>query len=57
MSKHPQQGINGAILRKAVKESFVKLNPKYMIKNPVMFVVEFGFFITLYLTFFPDFFQ
>ena len=33
--------------------SFAKLNPRYMMKNPVMFVVEIGFFITLALTFFP----
>jgi potassium-transporting ATPase ATP-binding subunit len=46
-------GIDGAILRNAVKGSFVKLNPKYMIKNPVMFVVELGFIITLYLSLFP----
>ena len=36
-----------------LKDSFKKLNPKYMIKNPVMFVVEVGFVITLFLTFFP----
>ena len=38
----------------AVKESFIKLNPKYMIKNPVMFVVEVGFVLTLIATFFPN---
>ncbi len=26
----------------AIKQSFVKLNPKLMIKNPVMFTVEIG---------------
>ena len=57
MSNHPQQGINGTILRKAVKESVVKFNPKYMIRNPVMFVVQLGFFITLYLSFFPNSFH
>lgn len=31
------------ILRESIIESFKKLNPKYMIKNPVMFVVEVGF--------------
>ena len=36
--------------------SFIKLNPRYMMKNPVMFVVEVGFFITLLLSFFPGLF-
>ena len=45
---------NKEIMIKAVKDSFRKLNPRYMIKNPVMFVVEIGFFITLFLTFFPN---
>ena len=42
------------ILINAIKDSFKKLNPKAMIKNPVMFVVEAGFIITLVLTIFPD---
>ena len=48
--------ITKEIVKEAIKESFIKLNPKYMIKNPVMFVVEIGFFITLILSFFPDLF-
>lgn len=44
------------ILRESIIESFKKLNPKYMIKNPVMFVVEVGFVITLLLTFCPSLF-
>lgn len=40
----------------ALKESFIKLNPKYMIKNPVMFVVEIGFFVTFILSLFPNIF-
>ena len=36
--------------------SFTKLNPVYMMKNPVMFVVEVGCFITLLLSFFPGLF-
>lgn len=42
------------ILINAIKDSFKKLNPKDMIKNPVMFVVEVGFIITMVLTVFPD---
>ncbi|MBC5630654.1 potassium-transporting ATPase subunit KdpB [Clostridium sp. NSJ-6] len=44
------------ILRSSVINSFIKLNPKYMIKNPVMFVVEVGFFITVLLSIFPNIF-
>lgn len=44
------------IVNEAITESFRKLNPKYMIKNPVMFVVEIGFIISLVLTFFPTIF-
>lgn len=42
------------ILINAIKDSIKKLNPKDMIKNPVMFVVEVGFIITLVLTIFPN---
>ena len=34
------------ILRRAIKESFVKLNPRMVAKNPVMFVVEVGAALT-----------
>ncbi|NNG66357.1 potassium-transporting ATPase subunit KdpB [Caldanaerobacter subterraneus] len=40
----------------AIKNSFIKLNPLYMYKNPVMFVVEVGTFITLLATIFPTYF-
>ncbi len=44
------------ILKTSVIGSFQKLNPGYMIQNPVMFVVEAGCFITLLLTLFPTLF-
>lgn len=44
------------ILKSSVIGAFKKLSPRYMIKNPVMFVVEVGFFITLVMTFFPTIF-
>ena len=44
------------ILKSSIIGSFQKLDPRYMIKNPVMFVVEIGFVITLVLTFFPTLF-
>ncbi|MDU7165624.1 potassium-transporting ATPase subunit KdpB [Finegoldia magna] len=45
------------ILKSSIKGAFLKLNPKYMVKNPVMFVVEIGFFICLLLAFFPGLFD
>ena len=44
------------ILKSSIIGSFQKLDPRYMIKNPVMFVVEIGCFITLLLTFVPTLF-
>jgi len=44
------------ILKQALVGSVKKLDPRYMIKNPVMFVVEIGFFITLLLTVVPTLF-
>ena len=54
--KRSQPLITPEILRGAVIGSFTKLNPRYMMKNPVMFVVEVGFFISLLLSFFPGLF-
>jgi K+-transporting ATPase ATPase B chain len=34
------------IYRRAVADSFVKLNPRWMVRNPVMFVVEVGSVLT-----------
>ena len=44
------------ILKQALIGSVKKLDPRYMIKNPVMFVVEIGFVITLLLTIVPGLF-
>src|ERR1700739_2433981 len=38
------------IVKRALKDSFVKLNPRGMMKNPVMFVVEVGAAMTTLLT-------
>jgi len=55
MSKNDKKSwVNKKIITNAIKDSFKKLNPKSMIKSPVMFVVEIGFLITLFLTFFPN---
>ncbi len=48
--------LNKDIVITAIKNSFIKLNPKIMYKNPVMFIVEIGFFITLILSIFPNIF-
>jgi potassium-transporting ATPase ATP-binding subunit len=39
-----------ALVQTALKESFIKLNPKLMLRNPVMFTVEVGTAIMLYVT-------
>ena len=56
MSKKNQKLVTPDIFRQALIGSFAKLNPVYMMKNPVMFVVEAGCFITLLLSFFPGLF-
>lgn len=44
------------IMKSSLIGSFQKLDPRYMVKNPVMFVVEIGFIITVALTIFPTLF-
>ncbi|MBD1392036.1 potassium-transporting ATPase subunit KdpB [Mucilaginibacter glaciei] len=39
-----------ALVQTALKESFIKLNPKVMMRNPVMFTVEVGTAIMLYMS-------
>ncbi|KXB08873.1 hypothetical protein AKJ55_00295 [candidate division MSBL1 archaeon SCGC-AAA382M17] len=40
----------------ALKQSITKLDPRYLVKNPVLFVVEIGTILTLVLTLYPSFF-
>ena len=54
--KQDKKLITPEILRQAIKGSFIKLNPRYMMKNPVMFVDEVGCFVTLILSIFPGLF-
>ena len=57
MSKKKQQTmLTPDIVKQALVGAFTKLDPRYMIKNPVMFVVEVGFFITLLQTVIPGIF-
>jgi K+-transporting ATPase ATPase B chain len=44
----PRALFEGPIVKRAIKEAFVKLNPRLVAKNPVMFVVEIGSAITTY---------
>lgn len=46
--------LGGPIVRQALKESVLKLDPRVMVRNPVMFVVEIGFAVTLLLAVVPD---
>lgn len=48
--------LNAEVVQRAVKDSFIKLNPAAMMKNPVMFVVEVGTVIVLLMTIFPGYF-
>jgi K+-transporting ATPase ATPase B chain len=41
-----------ALVNTAIKQSFIKLNPRLMIKNPVMFTVEIGTFVMLAVVFY-----
>ena len=50
-TRHHKKGVarplfESAIVRRAIVESFKKLDPRHMIRNPVMFVVEVGSVLT-----------
>lgn len=53
MSTRHKSMLSGKMMRGAVLDSFKKLNPIWMIKNPVMFVVEVGAFLVLLQILFP----
>lgn len=46
---HRKSLFDGAILRRALVDALVKLNPRVMMRNPVMFVVEIGSALTTVL--------
>jgi potassium-transporting ATPase ATP-binding subunit len=54
MKNSKKSFITSKMLKVAIKDSFKKLNPKDMIKNPVMFVAYIGMIITAVLTVFPQ---
>jgi potassium-transporting ATPase ATP-binding subunit len=51
MSERARKGplFDPPIVRRAIKDAFVKLNPRQVAKNPVMFVVEIGSILTTLL--------
>lgn len=49
--------LTGPILLSAVKDSFIKLNPVTLMKNPVMFVVEIGTIMVLVMVLAPGYFN
>jgi len=53
-SKKERKGLDRKIVVQALGDSFVKLNPTIMVRNPVMFVVEIGAAITTALAAKPD---
>ena len=55
--KEKTKFITNDILVSSIKGAFAKLDPRYMMKNPVMFVVEVGFVICTLLVFFPHLFH
>lgn len=57
MSTERKSMLTSAIVGRAIQDSFKKLNPVAMMKNPVMFVVEVGTLIVLLMTVFPGAFD
>ena len=41
------------LMQEALKQSFVKLNPKIMFRNPVMFTVEIGTVVMFFVCLLP----
>ncbi|CAG7640670.1 Potassium-transporting ATPase ATP-binding subunit [Paenibacillus solanacearum] len=56
MGMNRKNVLSGGIVKQALKDSFVKLNPVKMMKNPVMFTVEVGTLTVLLMILFPGYF-
>lgn len=56
MNSNRKNILTADIMKNAAKDSFVKLSPVTMMKNPVMFVVEIGTLVVLLMTLFPGYF-
>ncbi|HAX81050.1 MAG TPA: hypothetical protein DCY40_00585, partial [Actinobacteria bacterium] len=46
MARTPAPLFQAAIVRNAIRRAFFKLDPRIMVRNPVMFVVEVGAVMT-----------
>ncbi len=57
MSKKQNKLITKEILNNAIKGAFLKFDPRFMVKNPVMFMVEIGLILALILSIFPTLFN
>lgn len=57
MKTQKKKIITKELFKSAMIDAFKKLNPKTMMKNPVMFIVEIGFVLTTILVAFPNLFQ
>lgn len=57
MSKKQNKLIAKEILNNAIKGAFLKFDPRFMVKNPVMFMVEVRSILTLILSIFPTLFN
>jgi K+-transporting ATPase ATPase B chain len=56
-SNQKKKLLSADAVKRAMLDSFIKLNPALMMKNPVMFVVEAGTFIVLLMALFPAYFD
>lgn len=56
MNNTRKKAMSKEMVRQALKDSFTKLNPVLMMRNPVMFVVEAGTLVVLLMTLFPSYF-
>jgi potassium-transporting ATPase ATP-binding subunit len=54
--KHKPKAKSAGLYRRAFQQAFVKLHPRNMLKNPVMFVVWLGTIITALVTIAPNLF-
>ncbi|MEH2290185.1 potassium-transporting ATPase subunit KdpB [Nostoc sp.] len=54
--KHTSKTDMRGLYQRAIRESFIKLDPRITVRNPVMFVVWVGTIVTLLVTFNPNLF-
>ena len=52
MNTNQNKLFQGELMKEALKQSFIKLNPRILFRNPVMFTVEIGTVVMLVVTIF-----